>query len=489
MFLKEKKYYYLILTLFLLYAIIDFYFGEKIQQGFGFGWDGVIYGFWSTDLQKNLFETPISNYSINRILPSIIVGVLNKLLCLKSQFVEIGNLKLDKNVINLFHFYNIFILTLSILFWRKIVIKYINNKSVYFLSYILLFVNYFFLRYFFFYPVSTDQTAFLLSILAIYSFEKKSKLSLILIAIIGSFTWPTSSMVCLILLIKDEDLSFVFTKLLTFKIVKYIPYIIIISTVYFGVRNNYILPYNSVQINNDLIIISILFGLGLIYIINKYLLIENNIFSIFSKEQNSFNVLFILLLLIFIKFINYYFSSNDGIGIKLNFFQFIYESILAGLSRPGVFIIAHTVFFGSSLFYIIWFWEGFVKTLDNKANIKFIIILGLFMSINPESRQLIFFYPFFVYILISSISNLKINLSLILYTLIINLFSTKFWLKFTGVINDDTDFYSFPLQNFMLSNGPWMSNKNLIIQSLIIFILSFPFYFLIKTTVFYNKPE
>jgi hypothetical protein len=79
-----------------------------------------------------------------------------------------------------------------------------------------------------------------------------------------------------------------------------------------------------------------------------------------------------------------------------------------------------------------------------------------------ESRAIINFLPWLVVLFVVSVNHLKFKYYLFIPALLLNLLSSKVWLKIGDVSNSgfNTDgTVAFPFQKFFMNLGPWMSTE------------------------------
>ena len=101
----------MVFIVFLLGAF-NFFFGEKVPAGGGFGWDGVNYANMVRNLDSMISSGSLSNYYAQRILPS---GIVRSLLLLTG--ISMSNI----NIIKSFEIYNLALLIGACFVWKRAV--------------------------------------------------------------------------------------------------------------------------------------------------------------------------------------------------------------------------------------------------------------------------------------------------------------------------------------------------------------------------------
>ena len=95
----------------LVLGLLNFFWGERVPAGGGFGWDGVVYAHMVRNLGSMISEGQLSSYYAQRILPSAIVRGM--LLC---SGVPMNN----TNIIRGFEVYNLVLLLGACWAWKRI---------------------------------------------------------------------------------------------------------------------------------------------------------------------------------------------------------------------------------------------------------------------------------------------------------------------------------------------------------------------------------
>ena len=134
----------------------------------------------------------IDPYYIQRFLPALVVHC-GLVLC-SAEFT-------DHNVIAGFVVLNAFCMLASLGVWRLIADELGLGIRGRCLSLLGIFVNYVFLKGSSFYPVLTDDTAFLIGLLQFLFYLKARTIALLLTSFLGAFIWPTAMPVGMILAI------------------------------------------------------------------------------------------------------------------------------------------------------------------------------------------------------------------------------------------------------------------------------------------------
>jgi hypothetical protein len=158
--------------------------------------------------------------------------------------------------------------------------------------------------------------------------------------------------------------------------------------------------------------------------------------------------------------------------------------IMPAAQAPFAYLICNFMYYGFIVICLCMCWKDAIKSYAKYGYSFFIIIiLGLIMSLNTESRHLLSFVPFFIFPFLEFI-NKHITVKFSIFFSIISLILSRFWftINVEGISEafenwTPTAYESFPAQRLFMNNGPWMSYPMYILFSFI-FVLSFIFIYL-----------
>jgi hypothetical protein len=165
-----------------LFGCLQLGWGEIVPVNAGFGWDGMAYGQTAELFWKLLSTRKLNPYDLQRCLPSALVhyGLALFHAALSPQNILLG-----------FRILNLILLTGAGFVWGLVVGELKLSGPLRWFSGIL-FCNFFVLKFYFYLPVLTDQTAFFLAICLLYFYLKRKQAAVLAVSILGFFTWPLS---------------------------------------------------------------------------------------------------------------------------------------------------------------------------------------------------------------------------------------------------------------------------------------------------------
>lgn len=178
-------------------GLLNFFWGEKIPAGGGFGFDGVRYAEMVRHLDSMVSGGQLSSYHAQRILPSAIV---------RSMMLLSGIAMSDLSIIRFFELYNLFLLVGACLVWKRVADNFSLGLAGRWIGFSGIFINFQCSKQAFYYPVLTDVTALFIAMLMLLFYVERKPIALFFTTIIGAFCWPVVS-VCgasLLILLRAE---------------------------------------------------------------------------------------------------------------------------------------------------------------------------------------------------------------------------------------------------------------------------------------------
>ncbi|MBL7196532.1 MAG: hypothetical protein ISS47_00380 [Candidatus Omnitrophica bacterium] len=480
--------------------LFSFFGNELVTYAGGLGWDGRLYGKIAKDFYNIVFVNGITSYHFHRILPSAIIYHIFSLFKIHKETI---------NIVMGFEIYNLIIILISVYVWGLIADELRISTKGKWLGFIGLYINFAILKWIFYIPVTTDATAFVLSIFLIYYFLKNQPIGMLIVMILGNFTWPIFMEMGLILLMFPRLKQAIIPASNKKSIIPNIAFSLIflfgIIVVLFLTKHVFDgLPIIGPVLQNSTIIgsllqgspvvesvlpLSIFLAVLFIYYATKGILDSCYIPSLGSIKIKNLKYLIIgIISLVLIKAINFMLSSRYGAEAGYAFFsQFgiiISKLMYSGMRKPFIFGIAHVVFFGPVLLLTFLFWKRFCRTLNEYGpGFPLFIFVSLILSINSESRQLFSLFPVFAIFTVKALDQFEWKPSFYVFIGFISLLYSKIWLVINSVPAPDSNlseesYLLFPWQKLFMNIGHFMSDKMYIVQGSAILLTGIVFYFL-----------
>jgi hypothetical protein len=163
----------------------------------------------------------------------------------------------------------------------------------------------------------------------------------------------------------------------------------------------------------------------------------------------------------------------------------IVYTLLASLSEPLLFFVAHVVYYGPVMLLLLFFWRPFCDSLQEFGpGLRLLVILNVILSVNPQSRSQINVVTVFVMLLVRLLDRRGLHHGSLPFWALLCLFYSKVWYTFNTApqIDDGTmdALQGFPLQHYFMSSGSWMSAPMYYVQGAVVVLTAIVLYFLVK---------
>ena len=139
--------------------------------------------------------------------------------------------------------------------------------------------------------------------------------------------------------------------------------------------------------------------------------------------------------------------------------------IASSLLQPGIFIVAHIIYFGPLVIICILYWKQITKLVhENGLGLTLAMSVSLMFSLFSESRTHIVFWPFLVPFIAQVIDQSQqvrgTHVALITF---LSILLSKAWLPFNNIKN--------PTEIYFSHIGPWMKPNSYLINLIVTVIL------------------
>jgi hypothetical protein len=445
-------------------------FPDYIQFSDRLKWDGENYIHYALHFPEAAFGQTVNIYYFQRILPSgMVYGV-----------AQLFNIPLtEQKVFYIFLGLNIGLIFISFGIWL-LVCKQLNlSKRGKALGFTGLFINFALLKMAFYYPVLTDVMAFTLGLSLLYFYLKQYTVGLLLIGVIGAFTFPTVFYSALLLFIFPVE------QLQTMAASKYLFWnnlLAVMSATFFLLLVIIFYYYRDVPLINPapgfVLMISIAAALAYVYFASRafyrtglYLHSIKN-FNAWTRASAAIGVLVVVYILLFQ-------GASNGPS-PLNYKGFLANIVVSAIANPLTFLVSHAVYLGPVFLVLLYFIKPFIKQVNGYGLGLHLLIVGyVLLSINAETRLFINAWPFFVAFLCKALEGVKLPHSFYIFCLLFALALSKFWYRI-DVAYFSENYLNFPEQKYFMSIGPWMSDEMYLLQgavALVVFFWIYWFYF------------
>jgi hypothetical protein len=471
---------FLILFVFMI-ALSGFFWGEKLSNVGMYG-DEIGYSRRARDLYQSVFVKGENSYHLQKILPSALAHV-----SMRAMGMDLN----DENVLKIFGIWTVILLTFMAWLWCLIVRELSISQRGKWLGFIAFFVNFAILKYAFYCPISTDFFGYALAMSMFYTYITDRFGWMYFVIILSMLTWPTLSYVGIILSIfparKSElgpwqPASYYLNDIAAFAITVFMGSMMVFWFTGGHQQRSFATGVFTTDANQPLLSVlylSIAISLAYLYSAIRVLFDHKKNFDV-KFLWNSLSILrplIVLATVMLIKACLYHVSIRRQ--AVYSFGYLLKDTLGESLVQPGIFLVAHVVYYGPAIIILLFCWKPFCRLVQAFGpGLLICTAICVVLGLNSESRRLVNFYPFIIPLLVKATDSLQWRTSY--YWLIggIALVYSKFWFKIhTGPWKSLPQ--EWPNQNYYMNFGPWMANEVYYAQTIIIMITAVCLYFML----------
>jgi len=453
----------LILSLLLItvLGIGSVFWGEKIAINEGFGWDGQLYG----TLAREMNFRALGDYSFQRILPSTLVH-----LALSALRQPMDN----EHIVLAFGLLNLGMMLISCVLYREIADELHLRQRGFWLGFAAIFINFAHCKGIWYYPVVTDPTAVALSLAMLLYYLRGQVFRLFLASFLGAFTWPSLIYAGAFLLafrrgpVKEEGADGP-----RWLAVALAAAACAWAIIHYYVHDGGVGPGLAQPIRWAMPLSIFLAGLYL-YLGSAILL--HRMSSIGCLKQLLFWRTGLAILLWAVCRIPITLWADHSID-SVTTYSAIRDIIMRSAVKPLGFLVSHPVYFGPAFLMFLFCWRSFSRIVARYgAGLVAVVLMGVFTSLTPESRQSLPSYVMAAPFLGILVDELALPPRFFWLFGAVALLSTKAWMHMGLPADDDGQYLSFPMQNLFMNSGVWMNNRMYVIQGGIVLAVAALFY-------------
>ncbi|HSW93936.1 MAG TPA: hypothetical protein VLJ15_06260 [Gammaproteobacteria bacterium] len=455
---------------FFVWLIWNCFYGERIPEAHGIGFDGVLYASMAEHFPAFIFHHAQSAYSIQRMLPSGIIYYVIRLFHFSVKHEQMPFV---------FSIYNTVILTLAVYFWHKIANFLRWNGQVRILSFCGLFLNYAILKMNTYDPVLTDTSAFVCSLAMLYFYLTDIKWALLLTTIVGTFIFPTLMLAGLVLFIflnKDQNKSYrpVENNQFASVILSLVCALLLSMAIFVIYRKWGQQGFALGSYYQSPVLYISLFAVFIFLYQIFYPVVENGkqTVSTVFRQAMSYRLIVAVVLGLFLKFLVACLASPKAGPMTLA--VFLKTIFINSLAYPFIFLVSHIIYYGPVVCLIVFFWREVIRYLKSREDTGLFVLAVCYsiLLIDTEARQIINFLPVIAIGLFQVLNKKHIPLPFVFSFLGLDLLLSRCWLPLSHgwaslLTNPPEVTLAFPMQWYFMSFGPWMSHSMYLIFLLV----------------------
>ena len=467
-------------------------FVPQLTSHYGLGWDGTRYYLLAVDGFKS---NQLDAYTILRILPSLLVHIVFQVFSIEFN---------PPHVIMAFKIMNAVLIGISAWMVKKIFEQYELSPASQIVGFAIVFMNYGVLNFTFYYPVMTDTPAFFLSVALFYFFIRGELTNVLLVGLIGAFTWPVIFVMAIaMILFPGKKTEFVpFKKGWVIAVCSLCGAYALATGWYllFYKRENTEFTY-ALSISQTMLPVTFL-GVGVLFFFMPLVLCNQTFFSLqyYKRELKLSRILAVVGLSVV--FLGLRYAVETETSEFLTLYHQVKIHMLYAFQRPLITIAGHFNYFGVGMLLIILFWRRFSAFISTFGlGVAGIVFLNFFIFFaKPESRAIIHFFPWLLILISLYIGKYRFSTLFYALIIIVNLVLAKLWLffEYSDIVDhlmpDGT--VDFPDQWFYMHLGIWMTEGVWLWLTIAFFISLLLFIFSLykivpgkKEFLFYKKFE
>jgi hypothetical protein len=440
--------------------IADWLLAQRIPLDTGFHWDGTYYIDYVRNIGK-LADGSIDRYSYTRVLPSVLV---HGWLRITGQGFD------DRSILYGFVVLNAVMALCSLFAWSAI--ARVLSMSVWQLHFgaVALLINFCFLKYNSFYPIITDVTAFALSMGMIWAYLVRAPAGVAAGAALGAFTWPTLLLMgCLLLVLprwrNDADPGRLASAINTSGPRHRWPQLMAAATglavmaalayVHWGLAYR----HSGAPTMEAFAWLSVLIVGGYVTLAVAPLLAGwSDVLRIWDDRARY--LLGLALALVLYVSVQALIAGLAKPGARNSLSDFLLGTIATSMKSPGVFLIAHFVFFGPVIALAMLSWSR-VCEIARELGPGFAASLALCLALGlgAESRQLM---PNIAFVVIPTVAACAggrrpwLSLGVVIA---VSLALSRVWvvLDVSALVFKVDEYLKYPWQHFFGAVGYWMT--------------------------------
>lgn len=427
---------------------------EHIPVNNGLGWDGKHYANLTIHFEEMALNQKIDSYQYQRILTPALIFYACK---------WTGITLNEGSVLRVYGYYNLLLLCVGMILFFRWSKRQQYSIQVETIGFAALFLNYAILKNTPYYPILTDITVFVAGIFLIYWIIVSNRIAQWFMVIISPFVFPLFNWMILPLVVLPDGNNLVrkLQEVRFFAITKWIVWVLISVSIVLVVQfPNTVLPLQY-QMHFTPWLIPISIGCAGIYTMKLFEVFQSNHIHP-EPNQTPLNRIGIVLIILIWMASRYFVNEHSIPEEAFTPMVFGMNLVQQILYFPFSWIWSHITFFGPGVWMLLFWGRTLTHYLMKQSNgVILFAFVSLLLMMGSESRQFMYCWPFWVWLLLPICSKLSITKPQAFAFVVLCLVQSKFWFPInTGNSFIDYDYGSFPNQRYFMNHGPFMSQAS-----------------------------
>ncbi len=447
------------------YGVWSHFFGNRIIENEGLGFDGVHYARISRSFPEMLEDQRFNIYYVKRILPSTVVHYLLLLRGrpLATPFIITG-----------FEMVNLALLVGGTFVWSFTARLLGLSRVGLWIGFVALLGNAQVLKLGFFYPTLTDTWIYMVGLLLVYAYLADRPILLFSTSLVGGFVQQTLPLMGFLLFVFPRSRSLEGDSDRPSRLPRSVLGLLLVGAyLLIGVWTGEL--GNALQGRAAVLVPILILGLigALVYLFRGLLpLLEGGVFVWPGRLARSISVgrvvvavggaaaLWIAYRLLTVN------GSQDAVvtldSYAASWFHYSVLNFWNGV-HPFSFIVGHFAFFGPTFGLLLLCWRRVSRTIIRFGVAPSIVAaLAVVLSLHSESRQFLALYPLFAVALVAALDESEIRARFVVALSVLSVVFSKAWITIPAL---GDDYSVWPAQAYFMHHGPWMSTPAYLIHA------------------------
>lgn len=455
--LRKEHDFSIALTTASLYLLVTL-LSEKFTHCNGFGDDGCAYGTWAMNFPAYAFDAKLGSYGIQRCLPSFVAWA-----ALKALHVRID----PPHVVRAWEAMNTACIFIGSFAWLKIARHLAIRATTTLLGTIAMFGTYGVIKFTTWYPVLGDLWGFAFGFVALWAHLSRRLWVLVPVTIIGAFAWPSlvAPAVLLIFFWKARPepapaplrLGAITAGAIALGWALFVQSLV--------TRHYWPPTVMAVETMPYLFRLSALVCIGYFYFALRSLADYRHFFDprFYLRTLATFPALLSIVLVFAIRTALTRWSVPESAGFE----RWFNDTGVLSTTKPGIFAVAHAVYFGPFVVVLALRWRAVCALLHRHgAGLVASAVLALVFGVDSEARHAYTFVALLFPFAVKALDDVDLDGKTLSVLAVLCVLYSKLWITLPPTVGSPS--WDFPNQTVFLSQGPWMNNMMYFVQGAVV---------------------
>jgi hypothetical protein len=426
-------------------------YGEHIAIADGLGHDGQAYADFATRGLRVVANRELDSYRIQRVVPSLAVWLAHR---------AARSTPTTESIVSAFMLMNVALVAAAVWCWTRVARRLRLSGSGRAYGAALLFGCFGVAKFTSYIPVLTDVWALALGFVFLVCYLERRPLLLALATLVGTFCWPSATHVGVVLLFglgfREPEAAAVRPAPLRLDLAA--AAVCALGYAWFARWLSWT-PYepgNGVpKLEDTTLRLGIVLGAAFVAVAVARLANHATLWSPtrWLRAVLSVHALMAAGVWLLARFAARRWASG---GIIYDERDFLDCTVYTSLVRPGVFALAHALFFGPLVLCLYLRWRSIARRVhESGIGLTLVAALAIPFALNSESRRLFLLAPLLLPFVVAELDEIDLDRRAWVSLLALGLAGSKLWIRVHPDL--ETQLLAWPSQSYFMTMGPWMS--------------------------------